>query len=151
MLCQQGQPPGNVPDLSRLDAAANEALVPDEVRWWSTEPPQSVPAAQDPGVASELLATSATLCGRSIADNTPEAYETIVDALASAADWRYSPRWQLETWIPNNDTTALAVARAAIAGWADEHRSGVIVYVYGGTLHSDDGLVGTRGPCTATC
>lgn len=129
-----------------LDAAANEALVPDEARWWSPEPPQSVPAAQDPGVASELLATSATLGGLPVVDCTPEAYEAVVDALVSAGDWRYSPRWQLKTWIPGNDTTALAVARAAIAGWADEHHSGVIVYVYGGTLHSDDGLVGTPGP-----
>jgi hypothetical protein len=97
-------------------------------------------------VASELLATSATLGGRPVADNIPDAYETIVDALASAADWRYGPRWQLETWIANNDTTALAVGRAAIAGWADDHHSGVIVYVYGGTLYSADGLVGTPGP-----
>jgi hypothetical protein len=129
-----------------LDAAANEALVPAEVRWWSAEPPESVPAAQDPGVASELLATSATLGGLPVADNTPEAYEAVVDALASAGDWRYSPRWQLESWIPGNDTTALAVARVAIAGWANEHRSGLITYVYGGTLHTDDGLVGSPGP-----
>lgn len=129
-----------------LDAPANEALVPDEVRWWPTEPSQSVPAAQDPGVARELLATSATLGGLPVADTTPDAYEAVVDALASAGDWRYSPRWRLESWIAGNETTALAVARAAMAGWADEHRSGVIVYVYGGTLYSDDGLVGTPSP-----
>jgi hypothetical protein len=129
-----------------IDAAANEALIPDEVRWWTPEPPQSVPATQDPGVASELLATSATLGGQPVTDNTPEAYEAIADALASAGDWRYSPRWLLKTWVPGDNTAALAVAQAAVAGWADEHRSGVLVYVYGGALYTDDGLVGVPGP-----
>lgn len=129
-----------------IDAAANEALVPEDVRWWSPEPPQPVPASQDPGAASELLATSPVLGGLVVTDNTPEGYETVVDALAAAGDWRYSPQWQLETWIPADDSAALAVARAAAAGWADEHHSGVIMYVYGGTMYSTNGLVGTPGP-----
>jgi hypothetical protein len=129
-----------------IDAAANEALVPDEERWWSPESPPSVPATQDPGVASELLATSATLGGLPVTDNTPEAYEAMADALASAGDWRYGPRWLLESWAPGDDTAALVVAQAAVAGWADEHRSGVIVYVYGGALYRAEGLVGVPGP-----
>ena len=54
-----------------LDAEANEALVPDEVRWWTSEPPRSVPACRDPGVASELLATSATLGGLPVVRHHP--------------------------------------------------------------------------------
>jgi len=129
-----------------IDAAANEALVPDEMRWWSSETLEPVPAMQDPGVASELLATCATLGERPVADNSLEGYETMVAALASAGDWRYSSRWVLETWDPSDDAGLLAIARAAIAGWADEHHSGVIVYVYGGTLHPTEGLIGSPGP-----
>jgi hypothetical protein len=129
-----------------IDAEANEALVPEDGRWWSSEPPKSVPAQEDPGVASELLATSATLGGLPVTDNTPEGYDVVVGALASAGDWRYSPQWVLETHDPADGTATMAVVHAAIAGWADEHRSGVIVYVYGGALHADDGLYGAPGP-----
>lgn len=87
------------PDASartiEISAAANQALVPDEARWWSPEPLTPVPATQDPGVASELLATSATLGGLPVTDNTLEAHETIVDALVAAGDWRYTPEWLL--------------------------------------------------------
>jgi hypothetical protein len=134
------------PPVITLDAAANEALVPDQVRWWSTEPPKPLPGAQDPGVASELLATSPTLGGLQVADNTTDAYETVIDALTFAGDWRYSPRWLLNSWVPGDDTHALTVARAAVAGWADDQRSGVIMYVYGGALYGDDGMVGAPGP-----
>lgn len=80
-----------------IDAVANEALIPEEVRWWSPEPVQPVPATQDPRVASEGFATSATLGGLPVVDNTAEAYEVVVNALASAGDWRYSPRWRLQS------------------------------------------------------
>jgi hypothetical protein len=129
-----------------IDAAANEALIPSEVRWWSTEPAQPVPAAKDPAVASELLATSQTLGGVRVTDDTSEAYEVIADALMCAGDWRYSPRWLLETWGPGDNATTRAVARAAIAGWADEDRSGLLVYVYGGALHDHDGLLSAPVP-----
>ncbi|WIV53978.1 hypothetical protein [Amycolatopsis nalaikhensis] len=129
-----------------IDAEANEALVPEDSRWWSSEPPKSVPAQEDPGVASELLATTATLGGLPVTDNTSEGYDAVVGALVSAGDWRYSPRWVLETHDPADGTAAMAVAYAAITGWADEHRSGVIVYVYGGALRTDDGLYGAPGP-----
>jgi len=97
-------------------------------------------------VASELLATSATLGGLPVTDNTLEAHETIVDALVAAGDWRYTPEWLLETWNPGDGTASLAISRAAIAGWADETRSGIVMYVYGGALHDVEGLVGTPGP-----
>lgn len=92
-------------DTVWIDAQANEALVPEGMRWWARgpaepEPAESEPmpvasAAQDPGVASELLVTSETLGGLSVADNTPAAFEAVVTALASAGDWRYSRRWLL--------------------------------------------------------
>lgn len=97
-------------------------------------------------MASELLATCATLGGLLVADNKPQSHEAIADALASAGDWRYSPRWLMEAWDPSDDVATLTVARAAITGWADEHRSGLIVYVYGGALHADEGLVGAPMP-----
>jgi hypothetical protein len=141
-LASGGTPSVTVP----IDAAANESLVPNEMRWWSTEPAQPASAAQDPGVASELLATTPTLGGLPVLDTRSDRYDTIVDALASAGDWRHSPRWTLEIWHPGDGTATVAVARAAIAGWADEHRSGVMVFVYGGALYTDDGLVGAPSP-----
>lgn len=133
-------------DCLPIDARANEALVPDGLRWWSPEPAQSPSAAQDPGVASELLATSATLGGLPVSDNTLDGYTAVAGALASAGDWRYSPRWLLDGWDPSDETRVLAAARACIAGWADEGRSGLIVYVYGGALHSSEGLFSAPGP-----
>lgn len=130
----------------RIDAMANEALVPDDERWWSTEPAQLVPAAQDPGVASELLATTATLAGLPVDDNTAAGAEVMVTALASAGDWRHSRRWLLNTSTPGDGTDFLGTARAAIAGWADEGRSGLVVYVYGGALHADEGLSAVPDP-----
>jgi hypothetical protein len=129
-----------------IDAQANEALVPEGVRWWSTEPARSLPATQDPGVASELLATSTTLGGLPVTDNTHEGYEAVATALESAGDWRYSARWLLDAWGPGDDAGTMATARAAIAGWAGEDRSGLIAYVYGGALHGTEGLIGLPGP-----
>jgi hypothetical protein len=70
----------------------------------------------------------------------------VATALESAGDWRHSPRWLLDAWDPGDDASTLATARAAIAGWADEGRSGLIVYVYGGALHGTEGLIGVPGP-----
>lgn len=128
-----------------IDAEANEALVPEGVRWWSDESVRSLAAVQDPGVASELLATS-TLGGVPITDNTPEGCVAVAIALGSAGDWRYSGRWLLDSWDPGDGVGTLATARAAIAGWADEGRSGLIVYVYGGALHGTEGLIGVPSP-----
>ncbi|MEU8180272.1 hypothetical protein AB0B86_05775 [Micromonospora sp. NPDC049047] len=128
-----------------LDATANEAMVPEEMRWWASEPPQPVQATQDPGIASELLATLPTLGGLPVSD-TPEGYEAVINALACAGDWRYSPRWQLESWDRGDNIAALAIARAAVAGWADESQSGVIMYVYGGALYDGESLVSAPSP-----
>ncbi|WP_344959276.1 hypothetical protein, partial [Actinomadura miaoliensis] len=127
-------------------AQANEALVPDDVRWWATEPARPLPAAQDPGVASELLATTTSLGGLPVTDNTHEGYEAVVIALGGAGDWRYSARWLLDAWGPGDGVGTLATARAAIAGWVEEGRSGLIVYVYGGALHGTEGLIGAPSP-----
>jgi hypothetical protein len=96
-------------------------------------------------VASELLATSATMGGLPVVDTTPQAFDAVADALEGSGDWRYSPRWLLEAWDPGDGVAALATARAAVAGWADESLSGVILYVYGGVLRADEGLVGVPG------
>jgi hypothetical protein len=109
-------------------------------------PALPVSAAQDPGVASELLATSTSLGGLSFTDNTHPDVETLAVALGSAGDWRYSGRWLLDAWDSSMDVGTLATARAAIAGWAGEGRSGLIVYVYGGALHGTEGLIGVPGP-----
>jgi hypothetical protein len=135
----------------RIDARANEALVPEEARWWaagpaSSGPPRPVSAAHDPGVASELLATSATLGGLPVADGTQAGFEVVVAALVSAGDWRHGRRWLLDAWHPGDDVGILATAQAAIAGWADESHSGLIVYVYGGALHGHDGLLPMPAP-----
>lgn len=135
----------------RIDAQANEALVPEEMRWWSpesgqSEPARPVPAAQDPGVASELLATSTTLGGLPVDDNALAGADAMITALASVGDWRHSRHWLLDAWDPGDSIGVLATARAAVAGWADEDRSGVIVYVYGGALHGHEGLLPVPAP-----
>ncbi|WP_189239481.1 hypothetical protein [Planomonospora parontospora] len=129
-----------------IDAQANEALIPENLRWWAVEPAKPLSAMQDPGVASELLATSASLGGLPVTDSTHQDHETLAMALMSAGDWRYSARWLLDSWDPSVDAGVLATARAAIAGWAGEGRSGLVVYVYGGTLHGTEGLIGGPGP-----
>ncbi|MFB4285917.1 hypothetical protein ACBJ59_62450 [Nonomuraea sp. MTCD27] len=98
------------------------------------------------GSASELLATLTTLGGLPVTDNTPEDYETLAIALGAAGDWRHSARWVLDGWDPSVDAHTLATARAAIAGWAGEGESGVIVYVYGAALHGAEGLIAVPGP-----
>ncbi|MFI6928080.1 hypothetical protein ACIBIZ_49700 [Nonomuraea spiralis] len=129
-----------------IDAEANEALIPEGMRWWAAGPAKSLTAAQDPGVASELLATSATLGGLPITDNTPQDHETLTFALGAAGSWRHTSRWLLDGWDPSVDAHTLATARAAIAGWAAEGRSGLVVYVYGGALHGTGGLIEVPGP-----
>jgi hypothetical protein len=129
-----------------LDADANMALVPEEARWWPPELARPLSTQEDPGVASELLATSPTLGGIAVADGAPETLDVVAGALAGAGDWRYSPRWLLESWGPGDNAATFASARAAIAGWAHEDRSGVIVYVYGGSSHEEDGQSGFPVP-----
>ena len=120
-----------------LDAEANMALVPEEARWWPSELAQPLQAHEDPGVASELLATATTLGEKPVADSTSVTLDRVADALIGAGDWRYSPRWRMEFWSPGSDAATIMSARAAIAGWANEDRSGVVVYVYGGAAHED--------------
>ena len=120
-----------------LDAAANMALVPEEARWWPSELVHPLQAREDPGVASELLATSTTLGGKSVAESKPVTFDAVADALIDAGDWRFSPRWRMDSWSPGSDYATITSARAAIAGWANEDRSGVIVYVYGGAVDED--------------
>lgn len=129
-----------------LDVTANQALVPESSRWWAVEPLRPVPASQDPGVASELLATSPTLGAVPVVEAGAQTFAMMASALASSGDWRYSSRWQLESWEPGDDTTILTIARAAIAGWADESLSGVIVYVFGGALRAEEGQIGIPSP-----
>ncbi|WP_143168711.1 hypothetical protein [Amycolatopsis australiensis] len=126
-----------------LDAAANEALVPDETCWWPRQRTGPVPAAHDPGVASELLATCATLGGVRVVDDSPE---VIARALTAAGDWRFSRRWRLDAWDPTSDAGVLVTARAAFAGWAHERGSGLILYASGGAFHAHEGLSGYPGP-----
>lgn len=129
-----------------ITVRANEAPVPEDVRWRSAEPAGSLPAVRDSGVASELLATSTSLGGLPVTVHKEE-YEpvAIAIALSCAGDWRYSPRWRLDAWDPGAGVGTLATARAAVAGWAGEGRSGLIVYVYGGALDGTEGLIGVPG------
>jgi hypothetical protein len=59
-----------------------------------------VTAAEDPGVASELLATGTTPGSVGVVDGSLDA---VTMALASAGDWRFSRGWQLESWDPSDD------------------------------------------------
>jgi hypothetical protein len=129
-----------------LDERANMALVPAEARWRPAEPADPKPACEEPGVASELLATSATLGGLEVAEDSLDTAEAVADALVGAGDWRYSPRWLLESWGPGDDVPTLTVARAAVAGWAHDARSGLIAYVYGGCMDAEAGQIGSPEP-----
>ena len=126
-----------------LDTAANEALVPDDACWWPRDRGEPVPAAQDPGVAAELLATSPTLGGVPV---TEDSLPAVVQAIAAAGDWRLSRRWRLAAWEPSEDAEILVTARAALAGWAHETGSGLILHVSGGAFHAHDGLSGYPWP-----
>ncbi|WP_330273930.1 hypothetical protein OG205_45525 [Lentzea sp. NBC_00516] len=144
LLGVAGEPPPS--ETITIDASANEALVPEDVRWWSATTPRSMAATEDCGVASELLATSDVLGGVRVTDDCPEARDVVAEALLSAGDWRYSPRWSLTSWTPGDGTPTASVARAAMAGWANEHRSGVLIHVYGGAASGSDGLFSTPMP-----
>ncbi|GAA2996497.1 hypothetical protein [Actinokineospora diospyrosa] len=133
-------------EVIEVDADAVSALVPEEARWWPSGEPKPLTAAEDPAVASELVATATSLGGIAVLDNTPDGYTALLDAVAAAGDWRYSPRWQLEIWLPGEDVTVLTTARAAAAGWADEQRGGLVIYVHGGALHPVEGLQGVPDP-----
>ena len=93
----------------------------------------SLAAAPDPGVAAELLATTATLGGVPVKDGD-------LTALPDAAEWRYGPRWLVDR------APMLATARAALTAWADGTASGLLMLVYGGVLRGDEGLAGVPGP-----
>jgi hypothetical protein len=47
---------------------------------------------------------------------------------------------------PGGTDDTLVAGRASVAGWADEGRSAVIVYVFGGSLDVDEGLTGFPTP-----
>lgn len=130
----------------KLDAQANETLVPAAARWWTREPLRGRSAADDPGVASELLATSATLGDQLVEESAPAVALAVIDAVAAAGDWRYSPLWRLDSWEPGQDAMTSAAARAAIAGWAGAGRSGLVVYVDGGAFHEHKGVLGAPSP-----
>ncbi len=129
-----------------IDAQANEALIPEGMGWWLPEQAKPLSAAQDAGVASELLATSVTLGGLTVTDDIHQHDETLALALESSGDWRFSPRWRLNAWDPSFDVPVLVTARAAVAGWAGQGQSGLIVYVYGGALNGIEGLTDSPSP-----
>ncbi|WP_459805730.1 hypothetical protein [Herbidospora sp. RD11066] len=129
-----------------IDAQANEALIPEGLGRWLPEQVKALSAAQDTGVASELLATSATLGGLTVTDDVHPHDETLALALESSGDWRFSPRWRLNAWDPSFDVPILATARAAVAGWAGQNQSGLIVYVYGAALNGIEGLTDRPSP-----
>ncbi|WP_409494269.1 hypothetical protein [Amycolatopsis sp. cmx-11-12] len=133
-------------NVIRIDAQSNEALVPPAARWWSQDALQGLPAAEDVGVASELLATSPTVGNHAVEEATQAGLLTAIDALAAAGDWRFSPLWRLDTWGSGHDAMTSAAARAALAGWAEGKRSGLIVYVHGGAFHAHEGTYGDPGP-----
>ena len=99
-------------------------------------------AAEDPGVARELLATGATLGGVGVVAGSLDA---VTMALASAGDWRFSRRWQLESWDPSDGARVVVTARAALAGWANEDGSRLVLHVGGGGFHAHEGVSGVPG------
>lgn len=123
-----------------LDADANEALVPDENRWWTDQdPPRVLTPAEDAGVASEFLATIPTFSGVAVAD-LAESLDPVVSALIDVDIWRHSPRWILRSWYPDQITAYLAVASASLAAWANEKGSGLLLYVDGTAVDQEVGI-----------
>lgn len=130
----------------QIDAQANEALVPEELRWWPGESARPLEPTEDPGVASEVPATCSTLGGMEVEDGTAASVDAAVLALSSAGDWRHSRPLVLDSRDPGDDSRVLATARAALAAWADEGRSGLVMYFYGGAFHDHDGLIAVPSP-----
>ncbi|TCC08397.1 hypothetical protein [Kribbella soli] len=128
-----------------LDAEANEALVPEEHRWWTDQDPRALAVREDAGVASEFLATVETLGGvpvRGIA----ESIDPVVSALLEVDSWRHSPQWILSSWFPGEGTAYLAVATASLAAWTSETGSGLLVYVDGTVVDQGEGTRVAPGP-----
>jgi hypothetical protein len=134
------------PEVIAISATANEALVPEDRRWWSNclPHPTSLPAVEDPGVASELLATMPTLGGLPITD--VDDLDPILNAIASAGDWRHSPPLLLDGSAPGDGSRFLAAAQASVAAWDEDGSGGLIVYVHGGCLDETEGRFSSPGP-----
>jgi hypothetical protein len=129
-----------------LDADANDALVPEESAWWREYvPTRALSPAEDIGVASEYLATVPSLGGVAVTALT-KSIAPLAEALADVDFWRHGPRCILRSWRHDYGLPCLAVANAALAGWANEAASGLLLYVDGSVIDQVEGMEEVPGP-----
>jgi len=114
-----------VPDATgrtvRGDGTALDALVPAENRWWIPSETTLTPgsAADDPGIAVEVLATTESLGNTQVQDiEGPEASTLAAGVLLSTGSWKHGPLIVVDGWRPSDDSRLRSLARASFAGWA---------------------------------
>ncbi|MDQ2873839.1 MAG: hypothetical protein M3Y33_03060 [Actinomycetota bacterium] len=117
------------------DWTALDALVPDEQRWWLplevTPAPRS--AAEDAGVAAEVLATTLRMGNVPVHDiDGPDAAELAAEVMLSAGTWQHGPRIVVDGWEPSDDSRHRSLARASFAGWAIDTSDGFVLTLLSG-------------------
>jgi hypothetical protein len=127
----------------RGDGEALDALVPAGQRWWV--PPQVTltprAAAEDAGVAVEVLATTQSLGGMAVQDiDDPDAADVAADVLLCAGSWKHSPRIVVDGRRPADDSPIRSLARASFAGWASDSNEGFVVAAVSGGWEQDSGV-----------
>jgi hypothetical protein len=127
----------------RGDGDALDALVPAEQRWWV--PPQVAltprVAAEDVGVAVEVLATTQSLGGMLVQDvDDPDAVDVAADVLLCAGSWQHGPRIVVDGFRPSDESQIRSLARASFAGWASETNEGFVVAIVSGGWEEDSGV-----------
>lgn len=124
----------------RGDWSALDALVPPERRWWVPAEVTLTPraAAEDVGVAVEVLATTEHLGGLAVQDiEGPDAAELAADVLMSAGSWKHGPRIAVDGWQPSDNSRTRSLARASFAGWANDTDEGFIMAIVSGGWDED--------------
>jgi hypothetical protein len=133
-----------VPDATgrtvRGDGTALDALVPAENRWWIPSETTLTPgsAADDPGIAVEVLATTESLGNTQVQDiEGPEASTLAAGVLLSTGSWKHGPLIIVDGWRPSDDSRLRSLARASFAGWADDTNQGFAMAVVSGGWDED--------------
>ncbi len=125
-----------IPDAAgrtvRGDGTALDALVPAENRWWTPSETTLTPgsAADDPGIAVEVLATTECLGGLQVQDlEGPNASTLAAGVLLSTGSWKHGPLIVVDGSRPSDDSRIRSLARASFAGWADDTNQGFAMAV----------------------
>jgi hypothetical protein len=95
-------------------------------------------AAEDAGVAVEVLATTQSLGGIPVQDiDGPDAAALTADVLLCTGSWKHSPQIVVDGVKPSDSSRIRSLARASFAGWANDTNEGFVVAVVNGGWEED--------------